>query len=73
MYKSIDLKEKASDFEKKVAEYWQDKQIPDKSITNREGAQKFVFFEGPPRQMESPAFIMLWREQLKTFFVAIRL
>ncbi|HPM01442.1 MAG TPA: isoleucine--tRNA ligase [Candidatus Cloacimonadota bacterium] len=54
MYKSIDLKEKASDFEKKVAEYWQDKQIPDKSITNREGAQKFVFFEGPPTANGKP-------------------
>ncbi|AKL94066.1 isoleucyl-tRNA synthetase IleS [Clostridium aceticum] len=34
--------------EKAVAELWDKNEILDKSITNREGAKSFVFFEGPP-------------------------
>ncbi len=54
MYRGINLKEKASEFEKRVKDYWQDGKIADKSITNREGAEKFVFFEGPPTANGKP-------------------
>jgi isoleucyl-tRNA synthetase len=48
MYKSVDLKEKASDLEKRIREYWIEKNIALKSEDVREGAKKFIFFEGPP-------------------------
>lgn len=54
MYRSIDLKEKASDFEKRVRTYWETNNIANKSIDNREGAEKFVFFEGPPTANGKP-------------------
>jgi isoleucyl-tRNA synthetase len=54
MYRNIDLKEKASDFEKRVRYYWETNNISEKSITNREGADKFIFFEGPPTANGKP-------------------
>lgn len=50
----IDLKEKASDFEKRILEYWESHQIADRSITEREGKERFVFFEGPPTANGKP-------------------
>ncbi len=54
MYRNIDLKEKASDFEKRVRYYWETNNISTKSIDNREGSDKFVFFEGPPTANGKP-------------------
>ncbi|MDO9576786.1 MAG: isoleucine--tRNA ligase [Candidatus Cloacimonadales bacterium] len=48
MYKTVDMKEKSADLEKKVREYWVKKNIAQKSEDFREGAQQFVFYEGPP-------------------------
>jgi isoleucyl-tRNA synthetase len=48
MYKLIDMKEKSSDFEKRIREYWQEKGVVLDSMTFRENAPKFVFYEGPP-------------------------
>ncbi len=48
MYKTVDMKEKSADLEKKIREYWHKKNIAQKSEDFREGAKKFVFFEGPP-------------------------
>lgn len=54
MTQSIDLKEKASDFEKRILEYWESHQIAERSITEREGKKRFVFFEGPPTANGKP-------------------
>ncbi|MFA5466187.1 MAG: isoleucine--tRNA ligase, partial [Candidatus Cloacimonadales bacterium] len=54
MYKGINLKEKASEFEKRIRDYWAEENTADKSITNREGDEKFVFFEGPPTANGKP-------------------
>ena len=35
-------------FEKEILEKWQQEQTFEKSVTNREGATPFVFYEGPP-------------------------
>ncbi|SMB92018.1 Isoleucyl-tRNA synthetase [Desulfonispora thiosulfatigenes DSM 11270] len=34
--------------EEKVADYWEEQNILEKSIENREGEKSFVFYEGPP-------------------------
>ncbi len=40
--------------ENRTAQYWDDKQILDKSIENREGEKPFVFYEGPPTANGAP-------------------
>jgi len=48
MYRAVNPKEKAAELEKRILKYWQEHKIDQKSIDFREGAEKFVFFEGPP-------------------------
>ncbi|OGY64323.1 MAG: hypothetical protein A3J53_02270, partial [Candidatus Harrisonbacteria bacterium RIFCSPHIGHO2_02_FULL_40_20] len=36
------------EIEEKVLKFWQENKIFEKSLKNREGKKKFVFFEGPP-------------------------
>jgi isoleucyl-tRNA synthetase len=40
--------------ENEILEFWEKEHIFQKSITNREGAKKFVFFEGPPTANGTP-------------------
>ena len=54
MYRSIDLKEKPADFEKRIRNYWEQNEIFKKSIELREGAENFIFFEGPPTANGKP-------------------
>ena len=54
MYKEIDTKQKASEVEKKVRKYWEEKKIAEESISFREGKPRFVFFEGPPTANGKP-------------------
>ena len=48
MFKKIDVKAKPAEFEKPIRNYWKQHNIPQKSEDFREGAPKFVFYEGPP-------------------------
>ncbi|RLC53679.1 MAG: isoleucine--tRNA ligase [Candidatus Cloacimonadota bacterium] len=48
MYKTVDIKAKPADLDKKIREYWIKHNIAQKSEDFREGAEKFIFFEGPP-------------------------
>ena len=43
-YKNLDLPAVAED----ILKFWEGNHIFEKSITTREGAEPFVFFEGPP-------------------------
>ncbi len=65
MYKSIDIKEKAADFEKRVREYWQKNDTEKKSIENREGKEAFVFFEGPPTANGKPGIHHMMSRAIK--------
>lgn len=40
--------------EEEILKYWEKENIFKKSMSNREGAQKFVFFEGPPTANGTP-------------------
>ena len=40
--------------EEEILKYWEKENIFKKSISNREGAKKFVFFEGPPTANGTP-------------------
>lgn len=48
MYNKVNIKEKTSALEKRVREYWKKNNTALKSETNRNNAEKFIFFEGPP-------------------------
>ena len=48
MYKAVDPKERTADLEKRIRKYWEENNTSEKSIENREGSEKFIFFEGPP-------------------------
>nr|MBC8415007.1 isoleucine--tRNA ligase [Candidatus Cloacimonadota bacterium] len=48
MYRSVDIKEKASALEKRIRDYWQKKNTAQKSEDIRSDAEQFIFYEGPP-------------------------
>ncbi len=65
MYKTIDLKEKSAHLEARVRAYWKTHQIPDKSVSYREGNPQFVFFEGPPTANGRPGIHHMMSRTLK--------
>ncbi len=65
MYKPIDIKEKLSEMDKRVSEYWQKNNIMEKSITSKEGKPKFIFYEGPPTANGKPGIHHLMARTLK--------
>ena len=54
MYKPVNLKENIANLEKRVQEYWMQHGTAGKSIENREGAPRYIFFEGPPTANGKP-------------------
>lgn len=46
--KKVDVKESAVGRETRIRKQWNEQGIFEQSIQNREGAQSFVFYEGPP-------------------------
>ena len=48
MFKPVDRNHSFPKQEEEILKFWKDRQIYDKSLQQREGAESFVFFEGPP-------------------------
>lgn len=46
--KTVDVKEKAHKREERIQNYWKEENTFEKSISEREGKETFVFYEGPP-------------------------
>ncbi|HYD91550.1 MAG TPA: class I tRNA ligase family protein, partial [Flavobacterium sp.] len=55
MYKPLDSKPNFPELEKEIQAFWEQDKTFQKSIANREGAETFVFFEGPPTANAAPA------------------
>jgi len=55
-------------FEKEMAQFWKDQSIFKKSIDNREGAQEFVFYEGPPSANGMPGIHHVMSRTIKDLF-----
>lgn len=51
-----------------VLQYWKDNQIFEKSIANRDGAETFTFFEGPPSANGTPGIHHVMARTLKDIF-----
>lgn len=65
MYKTVDPKEKTADLELRIRKHWEDTQTHKKSIDNREGAERYVFFEGPPTANGMPGIHHVMARTLK--------
>jgi isoleucyl-tRNA synthetase len=63
-YKSLDLQKIAQD----VLEHWKANQVFEKSISSREGAQAFTFFEGPPSANGIPGIHHVLGRTIKDIF-----
>ncbi|MCB9262635.1 MAG: isoleucine--tRNA ligase [Flavobacteriales bacterium] len=63
-YKGFDLPA----FEKEVSEYWAKNNIFEKSISNRNGAKPYVFFEGPPSANGMPGIHHVMARTIKDIF-----
>jgi isoleucyl-tRNA synthetase len=56
MYEPVDPKVNFPEQEEKMLSFWQKNDIFKKSISNREGAPEYVFFDGPPFATGLPHF-----------------
>lgn len=56
MYKAVDSKVSFPEEEEKVLKFWQDNDIFKKSLSQREGAPEYIFYDGPPFATGLPHF-----------------
>ncbi|AWG21002.1 isoleucine--tRNA ligase [Flavobacterium faecale] len=63
-YKGLDLPTVASE----VLDFWKEKNIFEKSVTTREGAEPYVFFEGPPSANGLPGIHHVMARAIKDIF-----
>ncbi|HOJ98643.1 MAG TPA: isoleucine--tRNA ligase [Termitinemataceae bacterium] len=56
MYRSVDPKVEFPKLEEEVLKFWEEHDIFKKSIAQREGAEEFVFYDGPPFATGLPHF-----------------
>ncbi len=63
-YKGLDLPKVAEE----ILEYWQENNIFEKSVTSRENAKPFVFFEGPPSANGLPGVHHVLARAIKDIF-----
>ena len=63
-YKGLDLPKVAGE----ILEFWEDKNIFDKSMKSREGKDSYVFFEGPPSANGMPGIHHVMGRTIKDLF-----
>ena len=63
-YKGLDLPKVAAE----ISDYWQENNIFEKSVTSRENATPFVFFEGPPSANGLPGVHHVLARAIKDIF-----
>ncbi len=56
MYKPVDPKVNFPEMEESILKFWEDKDIFQKSIDQRDGNEEFVFYDGPPFATGLPHF-----------------
>lgn len=63
-YKKLDL----TDIHKDILSYWQEHNIFEKSMKNRQGAERYVFYEGPPSANGQPGIHHVMARAIKDIF-----
>ena len=56
------------EIDKQVLKFWQEEKIFERSISNREGAESFVFYEGPPSANGMPGIHHVMARTIKDIF-----
>jgi len=56
VYKPVDAKVNFPKLEEEILEFWEKNNIFEKSVSQREGAQEYVFYDGPPFATGLPHF-----------------
>ncbi len=64
-FREVDTKVAVNVREEKVLQYWQQEQIPERSVSEREGSPRFVFYEGPPTANGKPGIHHVLARTLK--------
>lgn len=64
-FMDVDGKVPVNQREERILKYWQSKEIPARSIKEREGAPPFVFYEGPPTANGKPGIHHVLARTLK--------
>jgi len=54
IYRSVDTKESFPELEERILKRWADLRVFEKSLSQREGSQEWVFYEGPPTANGKP-------------------
>ena len=47
-FQEVDTKKPMSRREEEILSYWSRENMQERSVTEREGAPRFIFYEGPP-------------------------
>jgi len=63
-YKKLDFPA----FEEEVLKFWKENQVFEKSVSNREGKEAFVFYEGPPSANGMPGIHHVMARTVKDIF-----
>lgn len=53
-FREADVKTPVNQREEAILQYWKEAGIPERSVTEREGAPRFIFYEGPPTANGKP-------------------
>ena len=69
MYKSVDPKVDFPKQEEEVLSFWEKNDTFKKSLSQREGAEDYVFYDGPPF---AHTLDTLFRQQLRTLFLVTK-
>ena len=65
VFKELTEKIRYSEVDKKVLEFWKERQIFEKSVSQREGRTGFTFYEGPPTANGRPGIHHVMSRTLK--------
>lgn len=61
----VDVKTPVNVREEATLKYWQDQKIPERSVSEREGSPRFIFYEGPPTANGKPGIHHVLARTLK--------
>lgn len=64
-FREVETKTPISQREEVVLQRWQDEKIPERSVTEREGSPRFIFYEGPPTANGRPGIHHVLARTLK--------
>ncbi len=64
-FKEVDTKAPVKKREEEILNYWQTEKIPERSVTEREGSPRFIFYEGPPTANGKPGIHHVLARTLK--------